>query len=115
MSTPQLDPRFANARASVVNRTHRVIRAEALTMQEQKQKKRSLWAPIAIVSALLLVCCYAMWSILGAYDITPNGVPDASDQLLILLLWSLPVTLLILGAVWFKRGRGRSNNGEVPR
>ena len=113
----QQDPLFSrassNARASVVNRTHRIIRAQALSMQEQRQKKRSLWAPIAIVSTLLVVCCYAMWSILDAYDITPNGVPDASDQLLILVLWSLPVTLAILGAVWFKRER--ANNGEAQQ
>jgi cytochrome c-type biogenesis protein CcmH/NrfF len=43
----------------------------------------------------------------------PNGVPDASDQLVILLLWSLPVTALVLGLGWYKRGRNRMGNGEV--
>jgi hypothetical protein len=108
MSSPQM-----NARATVVNRVHRIVRAEALTMQEQKAKKRSLWVPVAIVSTLLIVCCYAMWAMLDGYDLTPNGVPDASDQLLILVLWSMPVTCVALGAMWFKRGRNRSN--EVSR
>jgi len=45
---------------------------------------------------------------------TPNGVPDASDQLLLLMLWSLPVTVVLLALTWFKRGRGRMN-GEVQR
>lgn len=119
MSVPQLDSqndaRFNNARASVVNRAHRVVRAEAMVLREQKERKRGLWAPVAIVSVLLMVCCYAMWSMLDGYDLTPNGVPDATDQMLVLLLWLLPVSSVALGVVWFKRGRGRSNNGEVPR
>jgi hypothetical protein len=118
MSAPQFDAnneaRFSrNARASVVNRAHRVVRAEAMVMREQREKKRSLWAPVAIVSVLLLVCCYAMWSMLDGYDLTPNGVPDASDQMLVLLMWLLPVTSVVLGVVWFKRGRG--SNNEVSR
>ena len=104
-----------NARAAVVNRTHRVVRAEALTMQEQKQKSRSLWAPLTIFSMLMLVLCYAIWGLLDNYDLTPNGVPDASDQMMLLLLWSLPVTMVVLGVVWLKRGRNRSNNAEVPQ
>ncbi len=107
----------ANARATIVNRTHRVIRAEALTLREQKKKSRSLWVPVAIVSVLLMVFCYAIWAMLDGYDLTPNGVPDASDQMILLLLWSLPVTSVIMGVVWLKRGRGRFGNGnsEVSR
>jgi hypothetical protein len=102
------------ARAAVVNRTHRVVREQALHMREQKQQRRSLWVPLAICSILLVVICYAVWGVLDGYDLTPNGVPDASDQMVILLLWSLPVTALVLGLVWFKRGRGRAN-GEVQQ
>ncbi len=106
-----------NARAAIVNRTHRVIRAEALNLREQKTKSRSLLAPIAIVSVLLLVLCYAIWAMLDGYDLTPNGVPDASDQVILLLLWSLPVTSVLMGVVWLKRGRGRfgNSNSEVSR
>jgi hypothetical protein len=118
MSAPHMNPmdqQFNNARASIVNRTHRIIRAEALTIREQKQKKRGLWAPLAICSVLLLVVCYAIWFMLDGYDLTPNGVPDASDQMMLLLLWSLPVTSVLLGVVWFKRRGFGSGDGEVSR
>lgn len=95
------------ARASVVNRTRRVVREQARTIQQQKEKTRSLWAPLAICSTLLLVICYAIWAVLDGYDLTPNGVPDASDQVLLLLLWFLPITLVALGLTWLSRGRTR--------
>ncbi len=98
------------ARSVVVNRTHRVVREQALTMREQKSKTRSLWVPLGISSILMVAICYALWGILDGYDLTPNGIPDASDQLMILLLWSLPVTAGVLGLVWFKRARARSDN-----
>ncbi len=98
------------ARGGVVNRTRRVVREQALTMREQKSKSRSLWVPLTISSILMVAICYAIWRMLDGYDLTPNGVPDASDQLMILLLWSLPVTAVILGMVWFKRARTRSDS-----
>jgi hypothetical protein len=103
------------ARAGVVNRTHRVVREQALTLQEQKLKSRSLWVPLTIFSILMIGICYAIWGTLDAYDLTPNGIPDASDQLMLLLLWSLPVTAVVLGLVWFKRGRSRFGNGEASQ
>ena len=42
------------ARSVVVNRTHRVVREQALTMREQKSKSRSLWVPLAISSILMV-------------------------------------------------------------
>ena len=98
------------ARASVVNRTHRIIREQALQMRETRQRSRSLWVPVGIFSILLPLICYAVWAMMDGYDLTPNGVPDASDQLFLLMLWSLPVTAVLLGLAWFRRGRG---NGEV--
>jgi hypothetical protein len=106
------EPLSLAARAPVVNRTHRVVREQALIMRERRSRLRSLWVPLAICSPLLLVACYALWAILDGYDLTPSGIPDASDQLLILLLWSLPVTAALLGFVWLRRGRTR-NQGEL--
>lgn len=100
------------ARSEIVNRTHRIVREQALIMRAQKERSRGLWAPIAICSVFLLTTAYAIWSMLDGYDLTPNGVPDASDQMMILLLWSLPVTAIALGMVWFSRSRSRAN-GEV--
>jgi hypothetical protein len=95
----------ANARASVVNRTHRVIREQALDLRAQKERKRSLWVPLAIFSVLLPVICYAIWAMLDGYDLTPNGVPDASDQIIVMMMWFIPVTALVLGTVWLRRSR----------
>ncbi len=95
------------ARAVIVNRTHRIIREQALQMQENRKRSRSLLLPLSICSALLLVICYAVWGVMDGYDLTPSGVPDASDQVLFILLWSLPVTVIVLGLIWLKR-RGRS-------
>ena len=104
------------ARAEVVNRTHRVVREQALRMREQRHRSRGLWAPLTICSALLVVICYAAWRILAEYDLTPTGIPDASDQvLLLLLLWSLPIAAVALGLIWFRRGRGSQENAGGHR
>lgn len=114
-SEKQAKPMNFTARASVVNRTHRVVREQALVMQEQKQRSRSLWVPLGIFSMLLMGLCYAVWVVLQGYDdLAPNGLPDASDQMFLLLLWSLPVTAVLFGLVWFQRGRNRANS-EVTR
>lgn len=105
-------PDPGTARSAVVNRTHRIVREQAVKMQEQRKRSRSLWVPLAISSSLLLVICYAIWAVMAGYDLTPNGVPDASDQVLLLLLWPLPVTVVVLAMIWFRRGRGLHNGGE---
>jgi hypothetical protein len=102
------------ARAQVVNRTHRVVREQALVMREQQSRQRGLWAPVVICSSMLLIICYAIWGMMDGYDVTPTGIPDASDQMMVLLMWSLPVTAFVLGLVWIKRGRNRANH-EVTR
>jgi hypothetical protein len=101
------------ARGTVVNRTHRVVREQALHMQEHRQRTRSLWVPLTIFSILMIAICYAIWGMLDGYNLAPNGVPDASDQLVLLLLWSLPVTAAVLGLVWFRRTRGRAGDSEA--
>lgn len=98
------------ARAEVVNRTHRVVREQAVTMRDQKERRRSLWVPIAVCSASLLALVYAIWAVFEGYDMTPSGMLDASDQMLLLLLWSLPVTAIALVIVWFRHSK---RMGEV--
>ena len=109
MNFPQ--PQNFTARATVVNRTHRVVREQAKTMREQRERSRSLWAPLVICSLLMMVLCYSVWYMLDGYDLTPNGIPDASDQVILLLIWSLPVIAAVLGLVWFQRERERANEG----
>ena len=102
---------LGGARSAVVNRTHRGIRDEALKMQERRSRSRGLFAPLLICSALLLVICYAIWSVMAGYDLIPTSVPDASDQVLLLLLWSLPITVVVLALIWLRR---RNRNGGQP-
>jgi hypothetical protein len=97
----------APARASVVNRTHRVVRERAKTIAARRSKVRSLWIPLAVCSSLLVIICTAVWSALDAYEATPNGVPDASNQFLVLCLWFLPVSMALLAVVLFQRARKR--------
>ena len=117
MSAPQTSSqegaRLQNARASVVNRTHRIVRAEALTLREQKAKKRSLWVPLALFTALMSALCYAVWSTLDSYDLSTNGVPDTRDQMMIFLMWFVPVTALVVLVVLLKRVRERAGSDEV--
>jgi hypothetical protein len=100
-----------SARTSVVNRTHRVVRERAKTMAAQRSRARGLWIPLAVCSSLLVIICTAVWSALEAYDVTPGGVPDASNQFLVLCLWFLPVSMALLALVLFQRARKR----EVAR
>ncbi len=98
------------ARAAVVNRTRRVVRAQAMGLQEQRRRSRSLWIPLTICSLSMIAICYALWRVLDECDLATNGVPDASDQLMLLILWSVPVTVAVLGLIWFRRARGRSGS-----
>jgi hypothetical protein len=96
-----------NVRASVVNRTHRVVRERAITMAAQRSRARSLWIPLAVCSSLLVIICTAVWTALDAYDVVPGGPPDASNQFLVLCLWFLPVSMALLAVVLFQRARSK--------
>lgn len=102
----------ASARASLVNRTHRVVRERAKAMAAQKNKLRSLWVPLAVCSAMLIILATGVWSLLEQYDVTPDGVIDSSDQFLVLLLWFLPVSMALLAMVWFRRARRGAGGGN---
>jgi hypothetical protein len=68
--------------------------------------------PIAVASGMLVIICTALWNLLDEYELTPNGVPDASDQFLVLLLWFLPVSMALLTMIWFRRIRTKHSNRE---
>ena len=119
MNTPYVPPMpdrknssYSAARSSVVNRTHRVVRQEALQLRSARQRSRSLWVPVAICSSLLLMGFYAAWSMFDFYDVSSNGLPDASEQLLLMLLWCLPVTALVMIIVWVRRMRSGSEGSR---
>ena len=101
------------ARASVVNRTHRVVRARAGAIAARRSRTRSLWIPIAVFSALLVIICTAAWNGLDQYDVNPNGILDASNQFLVLFLWFFPASMALLAVVLFRRARKRVDGEAV--
>ncbi len=103
------------ARASMVNRTHRVVRERAKQMSARRSKFRSLWAPLAVCASLLVILVTAVWNLLDEYDLTPNGTPDASDQFVVLLLWFLPLSVAVLAMVWFRHAQSKRGGTEVVR
>jgi len=109
MSVPTMS---AAARASLVNRTHRVVRERAQVMAARRSKMRSLWLPIAVASGLLIIICTSVWNLLDEYELSPTGIPDASDQFLVLLLWFLPLSMALLTIVWFRRTRAKRTGRE---
>ena len=104
--------RSVAAPAHLVNRTHRVVRERALQIEARRRRVRGLWLPLAVCSGLLLVILSAAWSGLAEDEIANIGVPDASQQIFVLLLWCLPLTAGLLAFVWFRRS-ARTENGGV--
>ncbi len=100
------------ANSSRVNRTHRVVRERATTMRARRSRVRSLWLPLAISSALLVAVCFAVWSVLAQYEPTPNGTPGASNQMIVLILWSVPVSAALLAVVWYRQSKSHSEGGR---
>ena len=101
------------ASADRVNRTHRVVRERAKTLAERRSKIRSLWLPIVIFSSVLVAICIAVWMVLDEYEIVSAGSQVASYQVLVPLLWSIPVSAALLAVVWFRQSRsdaGRRGN-----
>jgi len=91
------------ASATRVNRTHRVIRERATAIKEQKRRIRTLYLPMLICAGLVTALVCALWGVLDEYDLVLTGLPDASQQMLLLTLWFLPLSGLLLGIVWFRR------------
>jgi hypothetical protein len=100
--------RNAVADASRVNRTHRVIRERAKTLKARRSRIRSLWIPLTVSSALLLIFCTAIWNVMDEYELVPTGIPDSRYQIFVLMLWFFPVSACLLGMVWYSRSRSRS-------
>jgi hypothetical protein len=113
------------ARAGVVNRTHRVVRQRAKVMQARRSQVRSLMVPLIICSVLLILTCFAVWSGLYQYqaseaaeavqaDVAALAASDANDQFLVVLLWFVPVSMALLGTIWFRRTHNSSER-EIVR
>lgn len=103
------------AQTSLVNRTHRIVRERARQMSARRKKMRSLWAPLAVCASMVVILVTAVWTMLDQYELNPIGMPDASEQYMVLLLWFLPASAALLAMVWFHRNHGRRSKGEIAR
>ncbi len=103
--------RRAVASARMVNRTHRVVRERAALLQKRNSAVRSLWIPLAISGGLLSLFCFAIWSIFEQNDAMSNGVPDATGQLFVFLMWCLPVSAAVLAVVWYRKNNHTRDEG----
>jgi len=96
-----------------VNRTHRVVHERAKLMQERRSKMRSLWIPLAVSAGTMAVIVSAIWSILEQDELIPTGLPDANQQMLVLMMWCLPVSVLLLAVVLYRRANSQADNGRA--
>jgi hypothetical protein len=107
------------ASSRVVNRTHRVVRQRAQVMKARRSYLRSLMVPLTICSALLILTIAAVWSGMYEYRNAAGAIQDVSstiasaseDEFMVMLFWFVPVTLAVMGTVWFTRARNGSANG----
>ncbi len=121
------DPRTPSfdARAAVVNRTHRVVRERAAAMQERKRTTRDLIVPFAVCSALLLFIAVAVLHVADESVLDLEGSiwkrvvelgADAGSSVSILLLWFLPLSVITAAVVLFRRNRrGSDRDGKGAR
>jgi uncharacterized protein involved in cysteine biosynthesis len=102
----------AGASAAAINRTHRVVRERAKTMQEQKRRVRSLWIPLIVSFGLLASILFAVWSVLDESELLTNGIPDSSQNMMMLALWCIPLSVIVLVVVGFRRASANSSEGS---
>jgi cytochrome c biogenesis factor len=119
------DPRTPgfDARAAVVNRTHRVIRERATAMRERKRSTRDLIVPFVVCSALLLFIAAAVVhvtdesisDVAGLWKRIVDLGADAGSEVSLLLLWFLPLSVITAAVVLLRRNRRTSNRNDKVR
>ncbi|HKO20365.1 MAG TPA: hypothetical protein VJU82_15920 [Acidobacteriaceae bacterium] len=121
----RLFPQVA-ASATVVNRTHRVVRQRAQVLKARRSRVRSLMVPLVLCSALLILTIAAVWTGLYEYQGAADALQDVSstiaaatdkpmdNEFLVTLFWFVPVTLAMLGTVWVTRSRAGTTR-EIGR
>ena len=97
------------ATSSLVNRTHRVVRERARTMEAHRKTMRELILPMVVCAGLLAGVVFAIWTLLDEYNIVPTGLPDASQQIFVLMIWCLPISAAVLGMLLLRRTGGKSD------
>ncbi len=121
------DPRFSppvfDARAAIVNRTHRIVRERAVQMQQRKRRFRDLAIPFVICSVVMWMIAHA---VLTVADDHLDGILDGLVKLLQgdgadagsafrLVVWFLPLSALTAAIVLLRRARAPYRDDEVSR
>jgi hypothetical protein len=113
-----------DARASVVNRTRRVVRERAAAVQARKRTVRDLIVPFLICSALLLLIANAVWSVAedglaewesGIWKRVLELGSDTGNSVSILLVWFLPLSVITAAIILLRRTRGTGHDDEARR
>jgi hypothetical protein len=102
----------AAASAAMVNRTHRVVRERAQKLQTQRSKMRSLWIPLGVSTALLITLACALWTAFEDFEGSSAGLPNTSGMVVV-LVWSVPISAMILAVIWSRRASAGSENERV--
>jgi hypothetical protein len=42
----------------------------------------------------------------------PDGIPDSAQQMLVLSMWCLPLSVIVLAVVWFRRPGARQRRPQ---
>ena len=105
LSRTSLSSLNATAKATMVNRTHRVVRERAQAMQANRRKIRGLMLPLLVCSTLMILLFSAFWMVLEQYELVSSDTPAQSHHLFLLLLWFVPVSGSPLTLVWFRLSR----------
>jgi heme/copper-type cytochrome/quinol oxidase subunit 2 len=93
-------------------------------MQARRSVTRGLLLPLMICSALLILCSAAVWSGLYQYqaaeadgvvqaDVAALATTEATNHLLIVLLWFVLVSVALIIAVWVRRPRKNADGGAL--
>ena len=107
------------ARATIVNRTHRVVRERARVLQEKRSRDRSLMIPLVICSSLLILSALAVWTGLYQYPASETveavqsdvaALADINNHFLVVLMWFVPVSVVLLITFWVRRTRNNSDD-----
>ncbi len=88
------------------------MRERARTLQEQKRRIRSLWFPLLVSFGFIVSILFAVWSVLDESELFTNGIPDSSQNMMMLALWCVPLSVIVLVVVWFRRASANSNDGS---
>lgn len=101
------------ARSGMVNRTHRVVRERARTMQANRSRMRGLLLPMVLCSTLMIFLFTAFWMVVEQYETAAAEASAHSHHFFMLLLWFLPVSVALVAMVWFRRSRNVSDSEAI--